>query len=264
MTTISPKIDTKLTALFDTRALADRAVERLRASGIPRSHIEIAEGDRADADEVKGGVVESVMSFLRPEREHDAGGAARDGGILVTAHDISQEHLEMAARLFKDAGAIDIHRSGPESYEETKGRTEVLAEGATPDDPAYAPRRVQPGFADAAPGVVPEQAEFSTGLAGDRNEGAEELREAKGRFATQLDNSAEGEGGTRAQNDRPADREPAPSTGTEQANPEQVPPGTPGSGENICRECGGSGRTNDRQCPACGGSGIVTTPIGGA
>jgi len=43
-----------------------------------------------------------------------------------------------------------------------------------------------------------------------------------------------------------------------------VEPGTPGSGENVCRRCGGSGQLGEKPCPDCGGSGRVVTPIGGA
>lgn len=48
------------------------------------------------------------------------------------------------------------------------------------------------------------------------------------------------------------------------ANPDAVPPGTKGSGENICRRCEGSGKLDGRACPDCGGTGKVVTPIGGA
>jgi len=48
-------------------------------------------------------------------------------------------------------------------------------------------------------------------------------------------------------------------------NPEAVPPGTTGSGENVCRRCEGKGKLeNGEACPDCGGSGIVVTPVGGA
>lgn len=55
--------------------------------------------------------------------------------------------------------------------------------------------------------------------------------------------------------------------GTASETPEEVPPGTPGSGENACRRCEGTGRLGllgARECPDCGGTGKVTTPIGGA
>ena len=41
-------------------------------------------------------------------------------------------------------------------------------------------------------------------------------------------------------------------------------PGTPGTGEDICDECGGSGKLSDgRPCPNCGGTGRVIHGIGG-
>ena len=40
--------------------------------------------------------------------------------------------------------------------------------------------------------------------------------------------------------------------------------GTPGTGEAICRECGGSGRAATGPCPSCRGSGKVTVGLGGA
>ena len=45
--------------------------------------------------------------------------------------------------------------------------------------------------------------------------------------------------------------------------PEQVPPGSTGSGENVCRKCEGTGKVEGKVCSACGGSGKVTTGIGG-
>ena len=50
----------------------------------------------------------------------------------------------------------------------------------------------------------------------------------------------------------------------ENETPEQVPPGTVGSGENTCRKCEGSGKAEGQDCPDCGGTGVVVTPIGGA
>ena len=43
-----------------------------------------------------------------------------------------------------------------------------------------------------------------------------------------------------------------------------APPGTPGTGENICRKCSGSGQIDDETCPNCGGTGKVIEGIGGA
>jgi hypothetical protein len=45
---------------------------------------------------------------------------------------------------------------------------------------------------------------------------------------------------------------------------DEVPPGTPQSGEAICRRCKGSGRVEDEACPDCGGSGKVVVLVGDA
>jgi DnaJ-class molecular chaperone len=52
------------------------------------------------------------------------------------------------------------------------------------------------------------------------------------------------------------------------ANPkipgDEVAPGTPHSGENTCRRCGGTGKLDERPCPDCDGTGKVTTLVGDA
>ncbi|WPH22492.1 hypothetical protein [Variovorax paradoxus] len=45
---------------------------------------------------------------------------------------------------------------------------------------------------------------------------------------------------------------------------DEAPQGTPGTGETVCRLCGGSGRSKDGEpCPQCGGTGKVNVGIGG-
>jgi RecJ-like exonuclease len=45
---------------------------------------------------------------------------------------------------------------------------------------------------------------------------------------------------------------------------DEAPPGTPGTGEDVCPRCGGSGRLEANSCPECGGTGRVIRGIGGA
>ncbi len=45
---------------------------------------------------------------------------------------------------------------------------------------------------------------------------------------------------------------------------DEVPAGTPQSGEAICRLCKGTGRLQDKPCPDCGGSGKVVVLVGDA
>ena len=41
-------------------------------------------------------------------------------------------------------------------------------------------------------------------------------------------------------------------------------PGTPGTGEDICRVCNGDGKVDGKTCENCGGSGKVVEGVGGA
>lgn len=44
---------------------------------------------------------------------------------------------------------------------------------------------------------------------------------------------------------------------------DKATPGTPGTGENLCRTCRGTGRQDGKPCPECGGTGKVIEGIGG-
>jgi hypothetical protein len=56
-----------------------------------------------------------------------------------------------------------------------------------------------------------------------------------------------------------------PGTSTPPMAPgDEAPAGTPGSGEDICRLCGGTGVLNGAACPDCEGTGKVDVGIGGA
>lgn len=45
---------------------------------------------------------------------------------------------------------------------------------------------------------------------------------------------------------------------------DEAPPGTPGTGENLCPRCNGSGKVGGEDCPNCEGSGKIVEGIGGA
>jgi hypothetical protein len=68
-----------------------------------------------------------------------------------------------------------------------------------------------------------------------------------------------------------ASDQPAGASGARAAGPtppmapgDEAPPGTPGTGEDLCRACGGTGILNGSPCPECEGTGKVTVGIGGA
>ena len=64
----------------------------------------------------------------------------------------------------------------------------------------------------------------------------------------------------------PTDAAPAPGTDRTRMSPgDEAAPGTPGTGEDVCRCCGGSGKMEGgKTCDECGGTGKVTVGIGGA
>lgn len=60
--------------------------------------------------------------------------------------------------------------------------------------------------------------------------------------------------------ERAPGRDPAPMRPGDEA-----PPGTPGTGEDICPDCNGSGRTaHGARCPNCEGTGRIVRGVGGA
>ncbi len=60
------------------------------------------------------------------------------------------------------------------------------------------------------------------------------------------------------------EEDPGAALDADDAPGNEVPPGAAGSGEPLCRRCGGSGRVdNGAACPACGATGKVTRGICG-
>jgi hypothetical protein len=54
------------------------------------------------------------------------------------------------------------------------------------------------------------------------------------------------------------------TTPRDSAPGDEAIPGTPGTGENLCPDCGGTGRIDGKPCPVCDGTGKVVQGIGGA
>jgi len=44
---------------------------------------------------------------------------------------------------------------------------------------------------------------------------------------------------------------------------DEAAPGTPGTGENLCRHCGGTGEHDGAPCPECNGTGKVIEGLAG-
>jgi hypothetical protein len=63
--------------------------------------------------------------------------------------------------------------------------------------------------------------------------------------------------------DAPGEEVRVPIASSQWSPGDEAPPGTAGTGESICRECGGTGRLAEARCPACGGSGKIIVGLGG-
>lgn len=44
---------------------------------------------------------------------------------------------------------------------------------------------------------------------------------------------------------------------------DEAPPGTPGTGQDVCPRCGGSGQIDGQTCPECDGTGRIVEAVGG-
>ena len=49
----------------------------------------------------------------------------------------------------------------------------------------------------------------------------------------------------------------------EMAPGDEAPPGTPGTGADVCPRCGGRGEVDGATCPQCEGTGTVVEGVGG-
>jgi stress response protein YsnF len=99
-----------LTAFFDSRAEADKAIVALREAGIPEANIRYAEGiAEAEREPRQKGFFEALSDLFLPDSDRYAyaEGLAR-GGFLVTVVDVPP-HLRSGALDVLDAeGAIDF------------------------------------------------------------------------------------------------------------------------------------------------------------
>jgi uncharacterized protein (TIGR02271 family) len=102
-----------LTALFDTKAEATLATERLRELGISESSIRVTEGARTDTTTGAAGgdkgFFEALGDFFFPDEDRHtyAEGLSR-GGYLLTVTGLSADLQERALDVLDNTGAVDI------------------------------------------------------------------------------------------------------------------------------------------------------------
>ena len=103
-----------ITALFDHRADAEAAEQRLQAANIDADHIRIHDKSSAGYNETghstqgEPGLWGSIKNaFLPDEDRHTYEEGVRRGGVLLTV-DVDEDHVDDAVRVLEEAETVDI------------------------------------------------------------------------------------------------------------------------------------------------------------
>jgi hypothetical protein len=158
-----------LVALFADQAGAERAAAAARAAA-PDVAVEIADLGADDAERSR--LARGFAAFFAPRPDD---GAPAEGPVRLIAAAASADGRARAAEALRAAGGRLIE-AGPDAYPAPRAAAE----------PGPPPRRVQPGFADARPGFVPDPAPSP--------EPDPATDQPRGRFAEQLDRLPETDG----------------------------------------------------------------------
>ena len=103
-----------ITALFDTRADAEAAKDRLKAAHVDASHINIHDKtsagykDSGYSTHEDRGVWDSIKNAFAPDEDrHTYEEGMRRGGVLLTA-DVDDDHVDAVVRVLEEANSIDV------------------------------------------------------------------------------------------------------------------------------------------------------------
>ena len=103
-----------ITAMFDTRADAEAAKERLKASNVDVSSVHVHDqssagyNDKSYSTHEDHGIWASVKNaFLPDEDRHTYEEGVRRGGAVLTA-DVDEDNVDKAVKVLEEAGSIDV------------------------------------------------------------------------------------------------------------------------------------------------------------
>lgn len=125
-----------ITAFFDSRSDASRAIDNLVVAGIPRDRITMVAGDSEShapaAEREEGGFWEALANFFMPDEDRYAyAEGLRRGGYLVTVR-TDTTHYDRALDILDDEGSIDMdEREGAWRAEGWRGYEGRLGRGST-------------------------------------------------------------------------------------------------------------------------------------
>ena len=136
-----------ITAFFDERRAADRAVDRLLGAGFPRAAVRLVPGGERDADEgaqaggldphpARVGFFNAIEDLLLPEGDRWAyAEGLRRGGFLVSVQCDDAEH-DRALDILDDEGTIDLDEREPLWREASSGAVDEARALGPPGGPA--------------------------------------------------------------------------------------------------------------------------------
>src|SRR5690242_17413137 len=147
---------TTLTALYDTRAAADTAAERLvTEAGLARSDIAVTAQEAGAAED--GGFLASLKAVFVPAQDRNTyAEAVRRGGFLLTAR-VEQGSAERAMDILEEHGAVDLDDRQQSwcteglSSQQATGAAATLADGTVVTAAVAAPQQVPATAPAAAP-----------------------------------------------------------------------------------------------------------------
>ena len=103
-----------ITAMFDTRADAEAAKERLKASNVDADHVHVHDKSSAgykeqgySTHEDQGFWTSVKNAFLPDEDRHTYEEGVRRGGAVLTA-DVDEDDVAQAVQVLEEAGSIDV------------------------------------------------------------------------------------------------------------------------------------------------------------
>lgn len=107
-------MSTTITALFDSRADAEAAKERLKSANVDADHVQVHDKSSAGYNEAgysthqEPGFWQSVKNaFLPDEDRHAYEEGVRRGGAVLTA-DVDDDRVDQAVRVLEEANSVDI------------------------------------------------------------------------------------------------------------------------------------------------------------
>ena len=120
-----------LTALFDTQAAAESAVERLRALGLSETSIRMTGGEEVSGRvEENKGFWESISDFFFPDDERATyAEGLRRGGYLVSVSGIPEDRFDEAIDILDDEGSVDLDARSEEWRAEGWSGAPIGADG---------------------------------------------------------------------------------------------------------------------------------------